>query len=139
AILGSLERFLAIYIEHTAGDFPLWLAPVQVVVLPIAERHADYGAKVQRALVERGLRAELDDRNEKLNYKIREAELHKIPVVLGIGGRELANGTVTPRRRQGQKGADGPLALDACVAELVAAAARRDRPASNERPSPVEE
>jgi len=125
AILGSLERFIAIYLEHTAGDFPLWLAPVQARVLPIAERHADYAAKVHAALIARGLRAELDARNEKLNYKIREAETHKIPVMLVVGDQEVANGTVTPRRRHGREGADGPLPLDGLLAELVRAVAER--------------
>jgi len=125
AILGSLERFIAIYLEHTAGDFPLWLAPVQATVLPITERHADYAAKVRDALVARGLRAELDARNEKLNLKIREAELAKIPVMLVVGDQEVANGTVTPRRRHGQKGAAEPFALDAFVAQLSAAVAER--------------
>jgi threonyl-tRNA synthetase len=125
AILGSLERFIAIYLEHTAGDFPLWLAPVQAVVLPIAERHADYGAKVRDALSARGLRAELDARNEKLNFKIREAELAKIPVMLVVGDQEVAHGTVTPRRRHGAAGATGSVALDGFVAELSAAVAER--------------
>ena len=125
AILGSLERFIAIYLEHTAGDFPLWLAPVQATVLPIAERHADYAAKVHAALVARGLRAELDARNEKLNLKIREAELAKIPVMLVVGDQEVANGTVTPRRRHAAKGAAESVALDAFVTELSAAVAER--------------
>jgi threonyl-tRNA synthetase len=126
AILGSLERFIALYLEHTGGDFPFWLAPLQVMVLPIAERHADYARKVLRALLERGLRAALDDRNEKLNYKIREAETHKIPVMLVIGDQEVTNGTVTPRRRHGPQGAaQEPLPLDACVADLAAATAGR--------------
>jgi threonyl-tRNA synthetase len=125
AILGSLERFIAIYLEHTAGDFPLWLAPVQVTVLPIAERHADYAAKVHGALTARGLRAGLDARNEKLNLKIREAELAKIPVMLVVGDQEVANGTVTPRRRHGKGAATQSLALDAFVTELAAAVAER--------------
>jgi threonyl-tRNA synthetase len=125
AILGSLERFLAIYLEHTAGDFPLWLAPVQVAVLPITERHADYAAKVHAALVARGLRTELDARNEKLNLKIREAELAKIPVMLVVGDQEVANGTVTPRRRHAAKGASESMALDAFVTEIAATVAER--------------
>jgi threonyl-tRNA synthetase len=125
AILGSLERFIAIYLEHTAGDFPLWLSPVQVVVLPITDRHADYAAKVHAALQTQGLRAACDLRNEKLNFKIREAELQKIPVMLVVGDQEVANGTVTPRRRHGAKGAAESVALDACVAELSAAVAER--------------
>jgi threonyl-tRNA synthetase len=125
AILGSLERFIAIYLEHTAGDFPLWLAPVQVAVLPITDRQADYAAKVHAALRLRGLRAELDARNEKLNFKIREAELQKIPVMLVVGDQEVANGTVTPRRRHAAKGAAESVALDAFVSELSAAVAER--------------
>jgi threonyl-tRNA synthetase len=125
AILGSLERFIAIYLEHTAGDFPLWLAPVQAIVLPITDRHADYAAKVHAALRSRGLRAESDLRNEKLNFKIREAELQKIPLMLVVGDQEVANGTVTPRRRHGEKGAAESVALDAFVAELSAAVAER--------------
>ena len=128
AILGSLERFIAIYLEHTAGDFPLWLAPVQVRVLPIAERHAAWGAQVREALAARGLRAELDDRNEKLNFKIREAETQKIPVMAVVGDQEVANGTVTPRRRHGAKGAAESPSLAAFADELAAAvAARRAR------------
>ncbi len=125
AILGSLERFIAIYLEHTGGDFPLWLAPVQVVVLPITERHGDYGRKVYESLRERGVRAALDERNEKLGFKIREAETQKIPVMLVIGDQEVANGTVTPRRRRGVPGASETLALDAFLAELTAVV--RDR------------
>ncbi len=125
AILGSLERFLAIYLEHTAGDFPLWLAPVQVVVLPIAERHAAWGARVRDALAARGLRAVLDERNEKLNFKIREAETQKIPVMAVVGDQEVASGTVTPRRRHGAQGAAQALALDAFASELAAAVAER--------------
>jgi len=112
AILGSLERFIAIYLEHTAGDFPLWLAPLQAIVLPITERHADYAAKVGAALRTAGLRAECDARNEKLNFKIREAELQKIPLMLVVGDQEVANGTVALRRRHGTKGAAESVALD---------------------------
>src|SRR5258705_12380741 len=85
AVLGSLERFIALYIEHTRGDFPLWLAPVQVGVLPIADRHHAYAAKVTSTLREAGIRVALDDRAEKLGFKIREADLQKTPVMLGLG------------------------------------------------------
>jgi threonyl-tRNA synthetase len=125
AILGSLERFIAIYLEHTAGDFPLWLAPVQVVVLPIAERHAEWAGRVRDALGAARVRVELDARNEKLNFKIREAELAKIPMMLVVGDQEVANGTVTPRRRHGARGAAEAVALDAFVTELAAAVAER--------------
>ncbi|MCL4683477.1 threonine--tRNA ligase [Myxococcota bacterium] len=125
AILGSLERFIAIYLEHTGGDFPLWLSPVQVAVLPIAERHTEWGARVRDALAARGLRVRLDDRNEKLNFKIREAETHKIPVMAVVGDQEVTSGTVTPRRRRGGKEAAAALPLDAFVAELSAKVAER--------------
>jgi threonyl-tRNA synthetase len=125
AVLGSLERFIALYLEHTGGDFPLWLAPVQVVVATITERHAEYGARVQAALAAAGVRAELDARNEKLGFKVREAELQKVPIVAVVGDQELSNGTVTPRRRRDRgKGAE-PMALEAFAEELRGAIAAR--------------
>jgi threonyl-tRNA synthetase len=126
AVLGSLERFIALYIEHTRGDFPLWLAPEQVVVLPIADRHREYAAKVHSALTAAGLRAALDDRAEKLNYKIREAELRKIPVMAVVGDQEQAAASVSPRYRGRGERSAAALALDAFVAELTARVARRD-------------
>ena len=101
AILGSFERFIAILIEHYAGAFPLWLAPVQAVVLPISDRHLAYGAGVRDQLVAAGLRAELDERQEKIGYKIREAQLQKIPYMLVVGDREAAEETVSVRSRAG--------------------------------------
>src|SRR5947199_7668248 len=82
AILGSFERFIAILVEHYAGAFPLWLAPVQAAVLPIADRHLEYAAFVRDQLRAGGLRVDLDDRQEKIGYKIREAQLQKIPYLL---------------------------------------------------------
>ncbi|MBC7327111.1 threonine--tRNA ligase [bacterium] len=102
AVLGSLERFMGTLIEHHAGAFPLWLAPIQVVVLPIAERHIDYANRVVERLREAGFRVELDARNETLNYRIREAQVLKIPYILVVGDRESANGTVAPRKRGGE-------------------------------------
>ncbi|HEY3569178.1 MAG TPA: threonine--tRNA ligase [Thermoanaerobaculia bacterium] len=102
AMLGSIERFMAILIEQTAGAFPLWLAPVQAVVLPISEKFAEYGAKVRRALADAGVRVELDDRNEKLGYRIREAQVQKVPYMLVVGAREAEEGTVSVRRRAGE-------------------------------------
>ncbi|MEE8558927.1 MAG: threonine--tRNA ligase, partial [Myxococcota bacterium] len=99
AILGSLERFIAIYLEHTGGDLPLWLAPVQVIVLPIAERHEDYARKVSDSLAEARVRSEMDCRNETLGYRVRSAETQKIPFILVVGDREKTDGTVTVRRR----------------------------------------
>jgi threonyl-tRNA synthetase len=99
AIFGSLERFLGVYIEHTGGDFPLWLAPVQVAVLPVSEKHETYARKVADVLADAEIRAAVDDRNETLSYRIREAEHQKIPCVAVVGDREQADGTVTIRRR----------------------------------------
>jgi threonyl-tRNA synthetase len=99
AIFGSIERFIAILIEHFAGAFPLWLSPLQVLVLPIADRHLDYAKSVVRTLQEAGLRAEVDDRQEKVNYKIREAQLQKIPYMLVVGDREAAEEAVAVRSR----------------------------------------
>ncbi len=106
ALLGALERFMGVLIEHYAGAFPLWLAPVQAVVLPIADRHIEYARKVADALRAEGFRAEVDDRNEKTGYKIREAQLQKIPYMLIVGDRESEAGAVAVRSRgEGDKGA----------------------------------
>jgi threonyl-tRNA synthetase len=101
AIFGSFERFIAILIEHYAGAFPLWLAPIQTVVLPIADRHVDYCRGVVDRLAAAGLRVELDERLEKIGYKIREAQLQKVPYMLVVGDREAAEGTVAVRSRTG--------------------------------------
>jgi len=106
AVLGSLERFFGGLVEHYAGAFPFWLAPVQAVVLPITERVADFAALVRDRLREAGLRAELDDRNEKIGAKIREAEIHKVPYMLILGDKEASAGTVSVRvRHKGDRGA----------------------------------
>jgi threonyl-tRNA synthetase len=115
AIFGSFERFIALLIEHYAGHFPLWLAPVQAVVLPIADRHADYARGVLRELQGAGLRAELDDRQEKIGYKIREAQVQKVPYMLVIGDREMNDGTVAVRSRS--DGDLGPKAVGAFLAQ----------------------
>jgi threonyl-tRNA synthetase len=104
-VFGSLERFIAILTEHFAGAFPVWLAPVQVRVLPITDRHAAYAAAVTRQIEEADIRVELDARNEKVNYKIREAQVQKVPYMLVVGDREAAEGTVAVRHRsQGDLG-----------------------------------
>jgi len=100
-ILGSIERFIAILIEHYAGAFPLWLAPVQALVLNITDEHLDYSIKVENQLQQFGIRVEGDYRNEKLGFKIREAQIRKIPYMLVIGANEVAGGTVSPRSRSG--------------------------------------
>jgi threonyl-tRNA synthetase len=120
AILGSLERFIALYTEMTGGDFPFWLAPVQVALLPIADRHLAYAGRVQAALEGVGIRVFLDTRNEKLGYKIREAEIQKVPLMLVVGDQEEADGTATPRHRRGSKQSNEAVALDTLVDELAA-------------------
>jgi threonyl-tRNA synthetase len=103
ALMGSLERFFGVLVEHYAGAFPLWLAPVQVDVLPVTERQNDYAAGVLAKLREAGFRAEGRFRNEKLGYKIRHSQLQKVPFALVIGDREVSHGTVAPRRRGGEQ------------------------------------
>jgi threonyl-tRNA synthetase len=119
AIFGSFERFIALLIEHYAGAFPTWLAPVQVRLLPIADRHLDYARSVRERLVAAGLRAELDERQEKIGYKIREAQLQKIPYMLVVGDKEVADGAVAVRSRTaGDQGAQPVAAfIDAMVTE----------------------
>ncbi len=102
AILGSIERFIAILLEHCAGAFPLWLAPVQLKVLTVTDDQKEYAAGVFEQLRQAGWRVELDGRNEKLGYKIREAQLAKIPYAIVIGDKEVAGETVAPRRRGGE-------------------------------------
>jgi threonyl-tRNA synthetase len=120
ALLGSIERFLAILIEHTAGAFPLWLTPVQVKVLTLTERQQAYGAEVVGRLRESGMRAELDDRNEKLGYKIRQAQLEKIPYMLVLGDREAAERKVAPRARSGEQ--LSPTSIEAFSARVLSEA-----------------
>jgi threonyl-tRNA synthetase len=110
ALYGSIERFFGILIEHYAGAFPVWLAPVQAAVLPITDRQTEYARGVQRQLEAAGIRATVDDRSEKVNLKIREAQLQKIPYMLVVGDREQQNGQVAVRnRKHGDQGAK-PLA-----------------------------
>ena len=113
AIFGSFERFIALLIEHYAGAFPLWLAPVQATVLPIADRHLDYARAVRQRLSDTGLRVELDARQEKIGYKIREAQLQKVPYMLVVGDREVADDAVAVRSRGG--GDQGAQQVDAFV------------------------
>jgi threonyl-tRNA synthetase len=101
-ILGAMERFIGVLIEHYAGAFPTWLAPVQAVILTVTERHIPYAEEVFRKLTQKGIRVERDFRNEKLGFKIREAQLQKIPYMLVIGDREEKEGTLSPRKRSGE-------------------------------------
>lgn len=115
-VLAGIERFLGAYIEHVAGEFPVWLAPVQVRVLPIADRHIPYAQQVVAALAERDFRVELDDSAATLNHKIRDAELLKIPYMLVVGDREQESGQVAVRSRD--EGDLGPVPLEAFVSRL---------------------
>ncbi len=132
AVCGSFERFIAILIEHYAGAFPLWLAPLQVIVLPIADRHIEYARSVQAALAAAGLRAEVDERQEKIGYKIREAQLQKVPYMLVTGEREAAEGTVAVRQRSG--GDIGSQVLDAFIARAKAEVETRAAGPGPEKP-----
>jgi threonyl-tRNA synthetase len=105
ALLGSFERFIGILLEHTAGELPFWLAPVQAAVLPVADRHNAYGAEVVAALRAGGLRAELDDRSESVGRKIRDTELQKVPYMLIVGDKEAeARGASVRRHGEGDRG-----------------------------------
>lgn len=116
-IFGSIERFIGVLIENYAGAFPTWLAPVQVKLLPIADAHVDYAKEVKEKLEDVGVRVELDDRNEKIGYKIREAQLQKIPYMLVLGDKEKEAGTVGVRSRK--DGDIGAMAVDEFVAKIV--------------------
>jgi threonyl-tRNA synthetase len=125
AIFGSFERFMALLLENYAGSFPLWIAPVQAAVLPIADRHAPYAGGIRDRLAAAGLRAELDDRQEKIGYKIREAQLQKVPYMLVVGDREMADGTVSVRSRAA--GDRGPSTVDAFIEAALAEVRRKGR------------
>jgi threonyl-tRNA synthetase len=131
AIFGSFERFLALLIEHYAGAWPLWLAPVQVALLPIADRHRDHAVSVQRRLEAAGLRVELDDRVEKIGYKIREAQLQKVPYMLVLGDREVAEDQVAVRSRTaGDQGARSVAEFVRAAQDEVARKGAADAPAA---------
>ena len=123
AIFGTFERFIGLLIEHFAGAWPLWLAPVQAMVMPISDRHLPYAAGVRYQLAAAGLRVELDDRQEKIGYKIREAQLQKVPYMLVAGDREAADGTVSVRSRSG--GDLGAREVSAFVSDALGEIARK--------------
>ena len=114
---GSIERFIGILIEHFAGAFPTWLAPVQVKVLPISDKYMDYAQKVLDTLNEAGIRSEIDTRAEKIGYKIREARLQKIPYMLVVGAKEEEENLVSVRSRF--KGDEGQKDLQAFIGEIL--------------------
>ncbi|MBO5494757.1 MAG: threonine--tRNA ligase [Eubacterium sp.] len=117
AILGSLDRFMAYLIEETMGAFPTWLAPVQVKLLPIADRHLDYLYEVMAKLEEKGVRCEIDDRSEKIGFKIRAAQLEKVPYMLLAGDKDIEAGTVSVRSRKG--GDEGATTADEVIARIL--------------------
>lgn len=122
-VFGSIERFIGILTEHYGGAFPTWLAPVQVKVLPIADRHEAWAGVVARHLEQAGVRVQVDARNEKIGYKIREAQLEKVPYMLIVGNREAETGTVSVRRRE--TGDEGAVSLEEFSARIVAEIAAR--------------
>ena len=116
-VFGSIERFIGILTEHFAGAFPTWLTPVQVEIIPITERAHEYARQLKAKLDEAGVRSEADYRSEKMNYKIREAQLQKIPYMLVVGDKEMENGTVSVRARKEGKG--GTMSADEFVAQIL--------------------
>jgi len=127
ALYGSIERFFGILIEHYAGAFPVWLAPVQAVVLPITDRHVEYAQKITKRLEEAGLRVSLDDRKEKVNLKIRDAQLQKVPYMLVVGDREAQSDSVSVRnRKHGDQGAQTIDQFLATIGKLVETKARTE-------------
>ncbi|MBI4312315.1 MAG: threonine--tRNA ligase, partial [Chloroflexi bacterium] len=116
AMLGSLERFLGVLIEHYAGAFPVWLSPVQAVVIPIADRHNDYARQVEQRLRQENIRVQVDDRSERMNAKIRDAQLQKAPYMLVVGDRERDQGAVAVRLRSGEN--PGAMPLETAVAAI---------------------
>jgi len=124
AIYGSFERFIGIITEHYTGAFPFWLAPVQVMIVPIADRHLDYAETVRAAVADAGLRAEVDDRSERMQLKLRDAQEQKIPVMVVVGDRDAEAGAVSPRLRTGESSQG--VAIDEFVADLVGRNASRE-------------
>ena len=115
--IGCYERTLALLIEKYAGAFPTWLAPVQIKMLPIADRHLDYVYDVKKKLEDNGIiRIEVDDRSEKLGYKLREAQLEKVPYMLVVGDKDIENGTVSVRSRK--EGDQGAMNVDEFIAMI---------------------
>jgi threonyl-tRNA synthetase len=121
ALLGSWERFFGLLIEHYAGAFPAWLAPVQVKIIPVADRHLEHARKIIAELKSRGVRVEVDDRSERMNLKIRQAQLEKIPYMVIVGDKEAADNSVSVRRRSGEQLPTQPLAsfIETLTAEIA--------------------
>jgi threonyl-tRNA synthetase len=118
AVTGSTERFLGVLIEHFAGAFPVWLAPIQGVLIPIADRHVGYAREVEAKLKAQGVRLMVDERNDRMNAKIRDAQNQKIPYMLVVGDKEMVNGEVALRLRSGEN--PGPVSLEAFLDKVKA-------------------
>lgn len=117
ALLGTMERFMGVLIEHYAGAFPVWLSPIQAQIIPIAERHTDYARQIESRLVDAGIRAHVDERNDRMNAKIRNAQMQKIPYMLIVGDREIQADAAAVRRRTGED--LGPLPIDQIAARIT--------------------
>jgi threonyl-tRNA synthetase len=124
AIYGSFERWIGVIVEHFAGAFPAWLAPVQAVVIPIADRHLEYAGEVRDALRAAGIRVEVDDRSERMQAKVRDAQEQQVPVMLVVGDRDQEARAVSPRLRTGEQSQGVPL--DEFVADLAGRIERRE-------------
>jgi threonyl-tRNA synthetase len=124
ALFGSFERFIGILLEHTAGELPFWLAPVQVTVLPVADRHVELATTVAQHLRDAGLRTDVDERTESLNKKIRNAELLKTPYMLVVGNKFAENGEVGLRKHR--EGDLGEMPVESVVQRLTAATLDRE-------------
>ena len=114
---GSIERFIGILIEHFAGKFPVWLAPVQVKILPVSDKSLEYAKSIEAQMRARGLRVETDSRNEKIGYKIRESQLEKLPYMLIVGDKEREEKTVSVRRRD--KGDVGAMKVEEFIEQVI--------------------
>lgn len=133
AILGSLERFFGVLVEHHAGAFPVWLAPVQVRLVPVADRFQPYAQQVSGRLRALGIRTEVDVRNEKIGYKIRDAEVQKIPYILVVGEKETTSSAVSVRKRGGRDLGVMPFdQFEAAIQEELKPAVKVAIPASHE-------
>jgi len=125
AVTGSTERFMALLIEHYAGAFPVWLAPVQAMIIPIADRHIEYANQVLAALKAVGVRAEVDSRGERMNAKVRDAQLQKIPYMLVVGDKEAADNAVSVRLRTNEN--LGATPLDAFIERITTITTTKSR------------
>ena len=123
-IFGSIERFIGILIEHFAGKFPTWLAPVQVKILPIADKFNDYAQSVRKKLYESGVRVEVDDRNEKIGYKIREARNERVPYMIVIGEKEEIEENISLRSRK--NGDEGSMKVEELINRIIKEVKNKD-------------